>query len=82
MITNCYFPIAILCCLASLAQTARAPGPVDADGNPQELRVVRGINEVLDQKALEAVAKFRFKPAMKGKQQVPVRMTIEVNFRY
>lgn len=54
---------------------------VDADGMPQDPRVVRGINEELDQKSLEAVAKYRFKPAMKGKERVPVKMTIEVNFR-
>lgn len=54
---------------------------VDADGMPQDPRVVRSINEELDQKSLEAVAKYRFKPAMKGKERVPVRMVIEVNFR-
>jgi len=36
----------------------------------------------LDQKALEAVRKYRFKPAMKdGKTPVPVMITVEVNFR-
>ena len=54
---------------------------VDADGIPQNLRVVRGINEVLNEKALETVAKFRFKPAMKGKQPIPIMMSIEINFR-
>jgi TonB family protein len=37
----------------------------------------------LDEKALEAVRQFRFKPAMKdGKTPVPVAITIEVKFSY
>jgi TonB family protein len=35
----------------------------------------------LDEKALEAVRKYKFKPAMKGGAPVPVMMSIEVNFR-
>lgn len=55
---------------------------VDAHGMPQEPRVVRPLGMGLDQKALEAVRKYRFKPAMKdGKTPVPVMITVEVNFR-
>ena len=55
---------------------------VDAQGNPQNPRVVRALGMGLDQKALEAVRKYRFKPAMKdGKTPVPVMITVEVNFR-
>ena len=55
---------------------------VDAQGNPRNLRVIRPLGMGLDEKALEAVRKYRFKPAMMdGKSPVPVRITIEVNFR-
>ena len=55
---------------------------VDAHGNPQDARVIRTLGMGLDEKALEAVAKYKFKPAMKdGRTAVPVRITIEVNFR-
>jgi len=55
---------------------------VDAQGNPQNPRVVRALGMGLDEKALEAVRKYKFKPAMKdGKTPVPVPITIEVNFR-
>lgn len=55
---------------------------VDAHGMPQDPRVVRPLGMGLDQKALEAVRKYRFKPAMKdGKTPVPVMITVEVNFR-
>lgn len=61
-------------CLVSLT--------VDAQGNPQNPRVVRGLGMGLNQKALEAVQKYRFKPAMlDGKTPVPVMITVEVNFR-
>jgi TonB family protein len=55
---------------------------VDAQGNPQNPRVVRPLGMGLDEKALEAVRKYKFKPAMKdGKTPVPVIITIAVNFR-
>jgi TonB family protein len=55
---------------------------VDAQGNPQNPRVIRRLGMGLDEKALDAVKKYRFKPAMKdGKIPVPVKITVEVNFR-
>jgi len=55
---------------------------VDAQGNPQNPRIVRALGMGLDEKALEAVRKYKFKPAMKdGRTPVPVPMNIEVNFR-
>jgi TonB family protein len=55
---------------------------VDAQGNPQNPRVTRALGMGLDEKALEAVRKYKFRPAMKdGKTPVPVMISIEVNFR-
>jgi protein TonB len=55
---------------------------VDAQGNPQNPRIVRPLGMGLDEKALEAVRKYKFKPALKdGRTPVPVMITIEVNFR-
>ena len=55
---------------------------VDAQGNPQNPRVVRALGMGLDEKALEAVRKYKFKPAMRdGKTPVAVMLNIEVNFR-
>ncbi len=55
---------------------------VDAQGNPQNPRVVRALGMGLDEKALEAVRKYKFKPAYKqGLGPVPVMITVEVNFR-
>jgi len=54
---------------------------VDALGNPQNVRVVRALGMGLDEKALEAVRRYRFKPAMLNGRPVPVRVTIEIDFR-
>ena len=54
---------------------------VDAQGNPQSPHVSRPLGMGLDEKALEAVQKYKFKPAMKDGKPVPVMMSIEVNFR-
>lgn len=55
---------------------------VDANGNPVNPRVIRPLGMGLDEKALEAVRKYKFKPALKdGRTPVPVMINIEVNFR-
>ena len=54
---------------------------VDEKGNPRDLKVIRPLGLGLDQKAIEAVEKWRFKPGMKDGHAVPVQATIEVNFR-
>jgi TonB family protein len=54
---------------------------VDTQGYPQNPRVVRALGMGLDEKALDAVRKYRFKPAMKDGKPVPVMITVEVNFR-
>jgi TonB family protein len=54
---------------------------VDAQGNPQNVHVVRTLGMGLDDKAMEAVRKYKFKPAMKdGKTPVPAMITVEVDF--
>jgi len=54
---------------------------VDEKGNPRDLKVVRPLGLGLDQKAIEAVEKWKFRPGMKDGHAVPVQATIEVNFR-
>jgi periplasmic protein TonB len=55
---------------------------VDAQGNPQNIRVQRPLGMGLDEKAIEAIRQYKFKPAMKdGKTPVPVMISIEVDFR-
>jgi len=54
---------------------------VDAQGNPQRVRVVRPLGMGLDEKAVEAVKQYKFKPAYYQGHPVAVEVNIEVNFR-
>jgi protein TonB len=54
---------------------------IDPNGIPTKVRVVRGIGSGLDEKAVDAVRTYRFKPAMDHGQPVPVEINIEVNFQ-
>jgi periplasmic protein TonB len=54
---------------------------VDPQGNPQDVRVMRRLGMGLDQKAVEAVRQYKFKPAMYQGHPVAVQLVIEVDFR-
>jgi len=54
---------------------------IDAQGDPQNARVVQPIGMGLDEKALAAVMRYRFKPAKKDETPVAVRISVVVNFR-
>ena len=54
---------------------------VDEHGNPTHVRVIRGIGMGLDEKAVEAVKQYRFKPAMENGRPVKVEMYVVVNFQ-
>jgi protein TonB len=54
---------------------------VDAEGHPRDIRVVRGLGNGLDAKAIEAVKQWRFQPALKDGRPVNVQISVEVAFR-
>jgi periplasmic protein TonB len=54
---------------------------VDQNGNPKQIKVERPLGMGLDQKAIEAVRKWKFEPATKDGQPVAVQINVEVNFR-
>lgn len=54
---------------------------VDERGVARNIRVTQSPGLGLDQKAIEAVMKWRFKPGMKNGKPVRVMATVEVNFR-
>ena len=54
---------------------------VDTTGNPQHVHIVRALGMGLDEKAMEAVRLYKFKPAQFKGKNVAVEVNIEVNFR-
>lgn len=56
---------------------------VDANGIPQNIHVVRGLEPELDSNAVEAVKNWRFKPALRdGRTPVAAEGTVEAVFEY
>jgi protein TonB len=54
---------------------------VDTNGNPSHVHVIRGVGMGLDEKAVEAVRQYKFKPAMENGKPVLVELNVEVNFQ-
>jgi TonB family protein len=53
---------------------------VDAQGNPQNVHVTRPLGMGLDEKAIEAVRQYRFRPAMYQGHPVAVQIVVDVEF--
>jgi TonB family protein len=53
---------------------------VDSQGNPQDVRLVNHLGMGLDEKAIEAVRQYRFRPAMYQGHPVSVQIVIDVDF--
>ncbi len=54
---------------------------VDESGNVIRAHVLKGVGMGLDEKALEAVRQYRFKPALENGKPVKVEVNVEVNFQ-
>jgi TonB family protein len=54
---------------------------IDPSGRAQNIKVVRSLGLGLDERAMEAVKKWKFKPGYKDGRPVTVAATVEVNFR-
>jgi TonB family protein len=54
---------------------------VDTKGKPQDVKVVRPAPYDLNEQAIKAVRKYKFKPALKEGKPVEARIFIEINFQ-
>jgi TonB family protein len=54
---------------------------IDASGRTRRAEVVRPLGLGLDEQALAAAARWRFRPALSGGRPVACTITIEFNFR-
>jgi TonB family protein len=53
---------------------------VDASGKPTDIQIQSPLGLGLDEKAVEAVSKWKFEPAKKDGKPVPVAIAVEVDF--
>ncbi len=53
---------------------------VGTDGRPRDIRVLQSLGMGLDEKAIEALRRWRFEPGRKDGVPVAVRVNVEVNF--
>jgi TonB family protein len=69
------------------AKDAKIQGPVmlsavvDVDGKAHDIKVEQGLDSGLDANAITAIEAWRFEPAQKAGEPIPVTVKIEVNFR-
>jgi uncharacterized protein (TIGR03435 family) len=69
------------------ARKAKASGDVlvnlwvDERGNPKQVRTLRGLGMGLDEKAVEAVKQYRFRPAMLDGKPLPTQLNVIVKFQ-
>jgi TonB family protein len=53
---------------------------IDAEGRVRDIHVIRSLGMGLDEKAIEAVTRWKFKPGMKNGHPIAVRATVQMNF--
>ncbi len=54
---------------------------IGADGHLQDTKIVKSLSPDLDQKAIEAVSHWTFRPGEKDGKPITVGAQIQVNFR-
>jgi periplasmic protein TonB len=53
---------------------------VTPDGNPKSIRIAKSLSPSLDQRAIEAVAQWKFAPATKDGKPVAIQVDIQVTY--
>jgi TonB family protein len=54
---------------------------VGSDGIPRDIKITRPVGRGLDEKAIEAVRRWKFRPAKKDGVPVAVQVSVEITFR-
>jgi len=67
--------------LAKYQGTVVVSAEIGTDGLAYNMKAIRGLGLGLDEKAIDAISQWKFKPGSKNGQPVTVMATIEVNFR-
>jgi TonB family protein len=65
---------------AKYSGTATLSLTISVEGKPENIKVVKSLGPELDQKAIAAVEKWKFEPAMQDGKPVPVEIMVDVDF--
>jgi protein TonB len=66
---------------AGLSGTVTVEAVIDEQGDVVDARVIEGLSMGLDQKALDAVRTWKFKPAIAGGKPIKMKYALKVSFR-
>lgn len=66
---------------ANLEGDVTLSSTIGTDGVPSDIKVVRGLGKGLDEKAVECLEKWRFRPATNHSEPVSAAVTVVINFR-
>jgi len=66
---------------AKLEGSVTLSGVIGSDGRPSEIKVLKGLGKGLDEKAIECFQNWRFSPAIRDGQPIPVSTKALVTFR-
>lgn len=67
--------------IANTAGTVNVGLILDRKGKPTNLHIVKSSDPDFDKISMDAVAKYRFKPATLHGEPVPVQLVVQVNFQ-
>lgn len=66
---------------AKLSGTVKIHFTIDERGDPTDITVIKGLGMGLDERAVEAVRHYKFKPAMRNGQPIRFDTYVDVNFQ-
>jgi TonB family protein len=79
--TNVHLPTDFAYALPSSAEVVLSL-TVDEQGKAENIQVVKSVNPILDERVVEAVQQFRWKPATLDKQPTPLDLTLNVEVEH
>jgi periplasmic protein TonB len=66
---------------AKLEGAVELSSTIGTDGVPSDIKVLRELGMGLDEKAVECLRQWRFKPATSHTEPVATKATVQINFR-
>jgi TonB family protein len=66
---------------AKLEGSVQLSAVIGIDGMPSDIKVIKGLGRGLDEKAIECFKKWRFTPAMRNGEPVPMSSQVTIIFQ-